>query len=412
MTSQIQSKEALARERGERRRLARCKSYDTAGQRTQTAEQLLAETKTQCIEALASSRNGAADILAEAHREAAGMLERSELECTGMLERSELESAQWKARREEVRSGIARLEARLQSLTRQTDSQSAIEHAAEPEEVVATAEAAADFRRRDAARKRDSYHRKRQAIACSSSQGSQQRSTTPATNEGVSGDEQTGTCNRAPRSIHRSISLTVSQVLHQLNGYNADARNAFFKKFLLYPSLKEYQPSLFGNPRRDLSVAATVSDLKRTLQAVKTAKRKDHLSAKQVLTTALTGEMVVSSQYQTTLAKALGIQCQNLHRASKRRKLIDRDISIKYPMGERKVRSDKISDEARKIVEKFWESNTRVSHCKKDKARLRLYRKVYEEHQIHWLEEIEVRAPLSCPAVIVFSCISWRWWCS
>jgi hypothetical protein len=210
---------------------------------------------------------------------------------------------------------------------------------------------------------------------------------------GDDGVEQSEPCsNLSQRSVHRLVSTTVSEALDRMAGYNEDARIAYFKKFWLHPSLKEYQPSVFGNPKRDMSIAAAISDLKGTLQIVKTAKRKDHLSAKQVLMTALTGDKVVSSRYQKTLAKVLGIQRGNLHRASKQRKLIDEDTSIKYPMGERKVRCDKISAEVWRIVEKFWESNTWISPCKKDKARLHLAPKVYEEHRIQWLVETEVRS--------------------
>jgi hypothetical protein len=95
-------------------------------------------------------------------------------------------------------------------------------------------------------------------------------------------------------------------------------------------------------------------------------------------------------------------------KASKQREMIEKDLSVRYPMGERKVRCDKISFEIRKIVEQYWEAHTRVSSCTKDKARLRLSRKVHEEHQVHWLEEIEVLLhsfSLECLVICYFSLV-------
>lgn len=203
MASYIQVQEALARERTERRRLARRKSYDSQQQRKQIANELIAETKQKCEEVLASSQNEAASILAKAKREAAGI-----------LERSEIEFSQWRARKEDIRSGIVRLEARLDSLTRQASSQNA---EPDPEVIVAHDAAVANFRKRDAARKRDEYHRKRQSSEDASSGRQSQRSRTAATrvnNLGGDGAEQSETCsNRSQRSVHRLVSTTVSEAL-------------------------------------------------------------------------------------------------------------------------------------------------------------------------------------------------------
>jgi hypothetical protein len=147
------------------------------------------------------------------------------------------------------------------------------------------------------------------------------------------------------------------------------------------------------------SVGAAVIDMKESLQIVKTARRKDHLATKRALLTALVGPSITGSRYQIALAKALGIKRQNVHKASKVRKLIDVDQSLKYPMGERKVRSDKISEGVRTVVKKYWESNTRISPYVKDKARKCLAKKVHEEHRIHWLEKTKVRL------MLVFACL-------
>lgn len=103
------------------------------------------------------------------------------------------------------------------------------------------------------------------------------------------------------------------------------------------------------------------------------------------------GKQIVKDRFKTSLAKALGIKRDNLIKAAKKRIRLDRDNAEKFPMGIRKTRSDRISNEIREAVASWWESNTRVSPCAKDQARLRLDAKVYRVHQIHWLEETEVR---------------------
>lgn len=59
-------------------------------------------------------------------------------------------------------------------------------------------------------------------------------------------------------------------------------------------------------------------------------------------------------------------------------------------MGIRKTQSDWTSKEIRDVVASWWELNTRVSPCPRDYARVQLDAKVYDSHQVHWLEETEV----------------------
>lgn len=367
MAGRSQVDDALARERRERRNFSKRNSICNK-QVQKSTDQLLQDAQQRCQELVSSAQNEAAHILENAQREAASILETSKVECAELIER-----------RDSLRQRVGRQEVHLLRLDRRIGSS---ENSVPSLEVSTYA---TEFRARDAARKQVEYWRKRSE---SSSIGSKQKEPSQSTTDGV--EEEHSPPNRQNRSLHTAVSWAVSQVLNRVGRFNDGAKKKFFKKFWLHPSLKVYQPVLYGSPRLDASIGAAISDLKTSLRTVKTARRKDHLAAKQVLMTALAGESIVSNRYQTCLARALGIKRQNVHTASKRRKLIDGDSSVKYPMGERKVRSDKISNEIRKIVQKFWESNTRISPCKKDRARLRLFRKVYEEHQIHWLEDTEV----------------------
>jgi hypothetical protein len=67
----------------------------------------------------------------------------------------------------------------------------------------------------------------------------------------------------------------------------------------------------------------------------------------------LVGPLITNSRYQIVLAKALGMKRQNVHKASMVRNLIDVDQSSKYTMGEKKMRSDKISTAVQSVLEKY-----------------------------------------------------------
>ncbi|CAM6085314.1 unnamed protein product [Calypogeia fissa] len=161
------------------------------------------------------------------------------------------------------------------------------------------------------------------------------------------------------------------------------------KSFWLHPTLKHLHPSEYGDPKLDATVKACLEDTKQTLQMVKGAQRKDHLSAKQPILVGMAGKSVAEAKYQTALSKALGIKKTNVFKATRKRARIDADMSEKFPMGIKKPRKDRISKEVREYVQMYWEVNTKVSSIAKDQARKRLARKFYAVHRIHLLEETE-----------------------
>ena len=235
-----------------------------------------------------------------------------------------------------------------------------------------------EFRQKDDARKRAAYWTAKQQSAQSAANG------LPPT------DSCSLISNRSNSSIVKAITSAVEHILRTLGQFNEVDKKEFFKKFWLHHSVKRFQPAKFGCAKVDASVSATLADLRQSMKIVKTARRKDHLATKQAVLTALVGQSTVGQRYQSSLAKALGIKRQNMHKAAKQRETIDADVAVRYPMGERKVRSDKISAEVVEVVEKYWEANTRILPCAKDKAQRRLAPKIYEVHCIHWLENTEV----------------------
>jgi hypothetical protein len=79
----------------------------------------------------------------------------------------------------------------------------------------------------------------------------------------------------------------------------------------------------------DASVSAALADLRQALKIVNIARRKDHLATKQAVLTPLVGQSTVGKRYQSSLAKALGIKRQNMHKAAKQREIIDTDVAVR-----------------------------------------------------------------------------------
>ncbi|CAM6127423.1 unnamed protein product [Calypogeia fissa] len=358
MGSQItQDPDALERERRERRNLSKRKSQQSKEQRDTAYSRLLVEAKEICEKLIQSAHNEAAEIVLDAKSRAASMLESQNNVCAELM-----------VQRDALRQQVIRHEAALERQQRNEPESS--------QSVQVDLDSAAQFRRADAARKRALYWKLKDI-----SDGTSIAEDSP---HDLAVDVFP---NRKERSIHYVVSWAAKNVMSKLDHFNDKAKKLFFQKFWKHRSLKQFQPLSLG---MNASVGHAVVDLKESLQIVKTAKRTDHLATKRVLLTALVGPSITGNRYQTALARALGIKRHNVHKALKVRMQIDADRSMKYPMGERKVRCDKISEAVRNTVEKYWESNTCISPCVKDKARKRLAKKVHEEHRIHWLEETEV----------------------
>jgi hypothetical protein len=181
-----------------------------------------------------------------------------------------------------------------------------------------------EMRKKDARRKRDAYWNAR--LGSSIELG---------TNRVIAGDPSNP--NRKHRSVICVVTIVVESILSILKPYNDVAKRQFFKHFWLHKAVSRFQSHRFGNAKLDASVSATVRDLRSSLQVIKTAKQKDHLATKHVVLTTIVGQSTVGSRCQSVLAKALGIGRQNMLKASKQREMIDKDWSVRYPMGEHKV---------------------------------------------------------------------------
>ncbi|KAL3700227.1 hypothetical protein R1sor_018249 [Riccia sorocarpa] len=140
----------------------------------------------------------------------------------------------------------------------------------------------------------------------------------------------------------------------------------------------------------DLSGSTGIKDMRNTLQRIKSSRRTDYLAAKHNLILALAGDNVVTKRYQTSPARALGVKRKNFFKGAKARAALDSNQTQRFPTGVRKTRSDKLSGAVVAVVEDFWRSKSRVSPRKDDEIRKRIAPKVYETHQVHWIEATEV----------------------
>ncbi|KAL3676788.1 hypothetical protein R1sor_026736 [Riccia sorocarpa] len=203
-------------------------------------------------------------------------------------------------------------------------------------------------RERDAARKREDYWKEK---ALRSSRGLR-------CELGVS---------RTARTARGVASELVELFSKKTARFDISTKRAVCEKFWSHPRLNDYHPASTGSAKLDRSVVRSFLGLKEALKKIKGAQRNDHRNTKHNSLVALAGNAVVQGRYQTTLAKALGIKRTNVYRAAKTRAFLDSDDATKFPTGQRRERSDKISAEVRAVVEAFWVAKSRVSPRMKDR---------------------------------------------
>ncbi|CAM6102026.1 unnamed protein product [Calypogeia fissa] len=296
-------RERMERDKRARQNLSKRKCQLGKDQRDTAYHRLFVEAKEQCENLILSAENEAASIVKNARNEAAEVLDKQNKECAQLIER-----------RDALRQRLMRHKASLERLQRNEDPSS--------ECVPLDPDAAEEFRRRDATRKKAQYWKEKGE--CHEEPGAE---------DAPCDDAADPLPNRKRRSVTYTVYWAAKTVMSKLECFNDKAKKLFFKKFWMHRSLKRFQPLGFGT---SASVGAAIVDLKESLHLVKPAKRKDHLATKQALLTAMVGRSIVGNRYQTALARALGIKRQNLHKASKVRKLIHADQSVKYSMGEQK----------------------------------------------------------------------------
>ncbi|KAL3701861.1 hypothetical protein R1sor_019883 [Riccia sorocarpa] len=233
------------------------------------------------------------------------------------------------------------------------------------------------FRKRNAMRKRERYWeiRGRDASKDSASDPVQSRSSSR---------------DRGDRTIRRFVIELVDTFEQSTQKFSLKSKQLVCEHFWIHRRMRRLQPASLGCSKLDLSVATSIKDMRSTLQRVKRCQRNDYISAKHNMILGLASSTVVRKRYQSSLARALGVRRDSIFKAARQRAVLDSDRTQRFPTGGRKTRSDKFSEEIVTLVEEFWTTKSRVSPRKNDEVRKRIGRKVYESHQVHWIEKTEV----------------------
>ncbi|KAL3691754.1 hypothetical protein R1sor_005405 [Riccia sorocarpa] len=205
------------------------------------------------------------------------------------------------------------------------------------------------------------------------------------------GVQQPGVAERdlGSRTIRRIVTELINLFTRRTRTSSLTSKRLVCERFWIHRTMKSLQPSSLGCSKLDLSVSTGIKDMRNTLQRVKSSRRTDYLAAKHNLILALAGDNVVTKRYQTSLARALGVKRKNFFKDAKARAALDSNQTQRFPTGVRKTRSDKLSGAVVAVVEDFWRSKSRVSPRKDDEICKRIAPKVYETHQVHWIEENE-----------------------
>lgn len=116
---------------------------------------------------------------------------------------------------------------------------------------------------------------------------------------------------------------------------------------------------------------------------------KDQAVAKRASLTVLCSEETVQQNLGRATAQFLGTRRSNVKLGAQRRSAVLTDESL-WVLTARKTRSDKLSEEDKALVVRFWTENTRVSPNLKDVRRQWIAPKVYREHITHLLEMTQV----------------------
>lgn len=196
--------------------------------------------------------------------------------------------------------------------------------------------------------------------------------------------------NRTQRSQRLVVTEIVKQFCRLTKGHNWSSKKSIMERFWTHKAMVKFHPTTLGCPKADLSWKAVAIDVKKVLNTVKFARRRDHKAAKDIILASLAGNQVVTQRYQSSLARALCIKRAPVYAASKKRAILDGDESLRFPLGQRKERSDRLSEEIRGDCAWFWENFTRPSPNAKDLAKKRIARKENIEHRVHRLEDTEV----------------------
>lgn len=121
-------------------------------------------------------------------------------------------------------------------------------------------------------------------------------------------DDRESAPNKRRRTVSHVVVALVDLLMKRTERYNAASKQLVLQRFWSHPSLRAFQPIAFGCPKLDASILAGITNMTSSLQVVKFVRRKDHLVAKQMILTVVSGPNIVGKRYKIALERALGIK--------------------------------------------------------------------------------------------------------
>ncbi|CAG2239434.1 unnamed protein product [Mytilus edulis] len=197
---------------------------------------------------------------------------------------------------------------------------------------------------------------------------------------------------RAVRKLKRALPVTPSKRVATVKAYlstNKSPTAITLQRIGLVPSPEEIKESKLN--------ASVVEDIKTFLSNEKLKRNDQSRASVEVLAASVSGPAVGNCRAKVDLAKKLGVPVRRITRGFRVRSRVLTSDKSSYEYVKRKTRSDKLSEEVRKMIYDFWCSpeNSRQTGNKIDVKRVRIGIKTYCSHAVQILEKTQSEVFLS-----------------
>jgi len=136
---------------------------------------------------------------------------------------------------------------------------------------------------------------------------------------------------------------------------------------------------------------SVVKDIKSVISGEKLKRNDKSREIVDIITASVSGPTVEKCRAKVALAKKLGLPIRRISKGSRIRTRVLHSEQTSYQYIKRKTRSDKLSEENRKLIYDFWCSpdNSRLTGNKNDVKRVRVGPKTYCSHAVQILEKTQ-----------------------
>ena len=212
------------------------------------------------------------------------------------------------------------------------------------------------------------------------------------TQESFEADAGDTECERlTPR--HRKCGYGASKLLNEAmrvldSGYSDEEKKIVLHRFFSDERIRSIDPEFtMAVLKLRTASATTVQSLRGALQTLRSGCIQGKSKVRNIVLTAA----VSKGDSQRRICNALGASRYLVRKAFRRREVVDETGENLWAGGDRKRRSDALSQEDQSAVCSWWETETTVSPNKRDVKRRRIGVKEHETHATHYLQVSQVR---------------------